>query len=81
MPIDSEAPAPTQRRPFLTIPEIASDLNLCRTTAYDLARRNALPAPVIRVGRRMYIGAKAWDQAMSAGHSTTDRPEGADRDN
>ena len=39
----------------LTIEEYARIQRISRTTAYELARRNELPIPVIRCGRRMFV--------------------------
>jgi len=39
----------------LTIPEVAALFRMSRSVAYDYARRDAFPVPVIRCGRRMYV--------------------------
>lgn len=38
-----------------TIEEVAATFGIARSTAYDLAKRDALPVPVIRLGRRMVV--------------------------
>lgn len=43
----------------MTVPEIAKAMGISRGLAYDLARRDALPVPVIRLGKRMVISRKA----------------------
>lgn len=39
-------------------------LGIGRTVAYDLARKDALPVPVIRIGRRMVISKRAIDSLL-----------------
>ncbi len=36
----------------MTIPEVAKALGISRGLAYDLAKRDVLPVPVIRIGSR-----------------------------
>jgi predicted DNA-binding transcriptional regulator AlpA len=44
----------------LSIPEVAKALGISRGLAYDLARRDALPVPVIKLGeKRMVVSRKA----------------------
>ena len=38
-----------------TIEEVAATFGIARSTAYELAKRDALPIPVIRLGRRMVV--------------------------
>ena len=56
----------------LSIPEAAKVLGISRGLAYDLARRDALPVPVIKLGRRMVLSRKAVEVLLSgnseAGH-------------
>ncbi|MFC2035823.1 helix-turn-helix transcriptional regulator [Chloroflexota bacterium] len=47
------------RRLIITIPEFARVCSISKALAYDLARRNELPVPVIRLGRRMVLSRKA----------------------
>jgi excisionase family DNA binding protein len=42
----------------------AARLGLSRGKAYELARQNALPVPVLRFGRKMAIPARALDQLL-----------------
>lgn len=49
----------------MTIPEVARALGISRGLAYDLARRDALPIPVIRLGRRMVLSRKAVELLLS----------------
>jgi predicted DNA-binding transcriptional regulator AlpA len=41
-------------------------LGICRAVAYDLARRDELPVPVIRLGRRMVVSRRAIDEVLDA---------------
>ena len=43
------------KRATLTIGEVATLLGLARSTAYDLAKTNRLPVPVIRAGKRVFV--------------------------
>lgn len=54
----------------MTIPEVAKALGISRGLAYDLARRNELPVPVIRLGKRMVLSRKAVEALLEA-----DKPE------
>lgn len=49
----------------MTIPEAARVLGISRGLAYDLARRNELPVPVIKLGRRMVLSRKAVEVLLS----------------
>jgi excisionase family DNA binding protein len=57
----------------MTIPEVAKMLGISRGLAYDLARRNELPIPVIKIGdRRMVLSRKAVEALLEAGKPKTD---------
>jgi excisionase family DNA binding protein len=43
----------------MTLPEFAKATGCSRGLIYDLARRDKLPVPVIRLGRRMVLSRKA----------------------
>lgn len=49
----------------MTIPEVAKALGISRGLAYDLARRDALPIKVIRLGRRMVLSRRAVEALLS----------------
>ncbi len=49
----------------LSIPEAAKVFGISRGLAYDLARRNELPVPVIKLGRRMVLSRKAVEVLLS----------------
>jgi excisionase family DNA binding protein len=42
----------------------AARLGLSRSKAYELARQNALPVPVLRFGRKLAIPARALDRVL-----------------
>ena len=48
----------------VSIEEAAIRLGISRTLAYELAKRDALPAPVIRLGRRMVVSRAALDLVL-----------------
>ena len=56
----------------MTIPEIAKILGISRGLAYDLARRDALPVPVIKLGRRMVLSRKAVERLLSGDTEVSD---------
>ena len=43
----------------MTIPEFAEATGISKNLAYDLARREKLPVPVIKLGKRMVLSRKA----------------------
>ncbi len=51
----------------MSIPEVARVLGISRGLAYELARRDALPVPVIKLGRRMVLSRKAVEALLKAG--------------
>ena len=59
----------------MTIDEVAKGLGIHRMTAYELARQQALPVPVIRAGRRLFVSRKAYEAVMSERHAA--KPEAA----
>jgi excisionase family DNA binding protein len=48
----------------LTIEEVAAVLGIGRTLAYDLARRDELPVPVLRLGRRLVVSRVALERTL-----------------
>ena len=42
----------------------AARLGLGRSKAYELARRNALPVPVLRFGRKLAVPVRALDRVL-----------------
>ncbi len=55
-------------RQTLNIEAVAKRLGINRSTAYELARRDQLPVPVIRLGRRMVVSRRALDALLDAQH-------------
>ena len=49
----------------LTVEEAAAALGIDRSTAYELAAADLLPAPTFRLGRRLVVGRKALERALS----------------
>ena len=62
-------------RQTLNIEAVAKRLGINRSTAYELARRDQLPVPVIRLGRRMVVSRRALDALLGAQHEP--RPDRA----
>lgn len=65
-------------RDTLTIDEVAAKLGIDRGTAYRLAKRDDLPVPVIRLGKRMVIGRAALDRVLGGESVTAPRHGGDD---
>lgn len=64
--MDPRNAAPDERA-TLTLEETARRLGVGRSTAYDLAKRDALPVPVIRLGRRIVVPRAALDRVLGNG--------------
>ena len=63
------SPTPTTlQADAMPIKELAERTGTHYTTVWELARRNELPVPVFRVGRRYFVSRKAYDELMSAQH-------------
>lgn len=54
----------------LTLEELSRRMGISRTTAYELARRNDLPVPVIRVGRRFLFSKRAYEVLLNEQHDS-----------
>ena len=65
-------------RATLTIEEVAATFGLARSTAYDLAKSNRLPIPVIRAGKRLFVSRVLVERVL-AGENVRDG-DSADRD-
>lgn len=52
----------------LTLEELAARMGISRTVAYELARADRLPVPVIRVGRRFLFSRPAYERLIGATH-------------
>ena len=64
-------------RATMTIEEVAAVLGLARSTAYDLAKADRLPIPVIRAGKRIFVS-RALVERVLAGEDVR-RPSDPDR--
>lgn len=53
---------------MLTLEELANLVGISLTSAYELAARDALPIPVIKVGRQWRFSRRAFDALMNAQH-------------
>ena len=56
----------------MTIPEFARACSISRGLAYDLARRDKLPVPVIKLGKRMVLSRKAVEALLSGNSKVSD---------
>jgi predicted DNA-binding transcriptional regulator AlpA len=59
----------------MTLPEFAQATGISRGLAYDLARRDKLPVPVIRLGRRMVLSRRAVEDFFSGNDTLRDKEE------
>lgn len=53
-------------RETLNVETVGKMLGVSRPVAYELARRNQLPVPVIRLGRRMVVSRRAIEEVLDA---------------
>lgn len=51
-----------------TLYDLARLWDVSYTTVWELARRDELPVPVIRVGRRYLVSRAAYNELMTAQH-------------
>ena len=59
-------------RETLNLPELVPIFGVNRTTIYELAARDALPVPVIRIGKRRVVSRRAVEQVLSAQHGSAE---------
>lgn len=52
----------------MTIAELAERLGISRTVCYELAARNALPIPALRIGRQYRFSRLALDALLLGQH-------------
>ena len=55
---------------FMSLEELASRMGISLTLAYQLARADKLPVPVIRPGRRFLFSRKAYERLLETQHDT-----------
>ena len=72
---DAELPAPPGRGDTASLTELAVRFNISRTLAYELAKRDRLPVPVICLGRRVVVSRAAMERVLAG-----ERPAGAQPD-
>ncbi len=53
-------------RQTVNMPTAFKMLGISRPVGYELARRNALPVPVIRMGNRMVVSKRALEAVLNA---------------
>jgi predicted DNA-binding transcriptional regulator AlpA len=63
-------------RATVTIPEFARRFGIARSTAYALAQQDALPVPVIRLGRRMVVSRDLLERVLAGEAVRISRCEG-----
>lgn len=54
------------QRLTMTIPEFAEATGISKNLAYDLARRDKLPVPVIHLGKRMVLSRRAVEKVLES---------------
>ena len=55
----------TIKKATLTIEEVAACLGIARSTGFALAKRDALPVPVIRLGRRLVVSRELLERVLA----------------
>lgn len=53
-------------RETLNIEAVGKVLGISRAVAYELARKDQLPVPIIRLGRRIVVSKRALEEVLSA---------------
>lgn len=56
-------------RDTLTLDELAQRMGISLTVAYELAKADKLPVPVIRIGRQYRFSRRAYDALMNGQHA------------
>lgn len=64
-------------RDTMNLEELAHRMGVSLTVAYELAKANRLPVPVIRIGRQYRFSRKAYDALMSGQHTGSDTNDAA----
>ncbi len=59
--MDLSSPTP---RETLTLEELATALDISLTTAYELARKDALPIPALKLGRQWRFSRRALNRYL-----------------
>jgi predicted DNA-binding transcriptional regulator AlpA len=66
-------------RKTVNIPDAAKVLGISRAAAYQLARRDELPVPVVRLGRRLVVSRLALDELLAAKEPVGPAESGVER--
>ena len=53
----------------MSIPEFAKVMGISRGLAYSLAKQDALPIPVLRLGRRLIVSRRAVEALLDASNN------------
>ena len=61
---------PTAERDTLTLAELAERMGLGKTTAYQMAQKNELPIPALRIGREYRFSRRAFERWLDSGASS-----------
>lgn len=51
-------------RETLNLEAVGKILGISRATVYEMARKDELPVPVIKIGRRMVVSKRALDRVL-----------------
>jgi excisionase family DNA binding protein len=62
------ANVPEFTRDTLTLDELAQRMGISLTVAYELAKQDRLPVPVIKVGRQYRFSRRAYEALLDARH-------------
>lgn len=57
---------PAVERQTVNLPDAFKMLGISRPVGYELAKRDQLPVPVIRLGHRMVVSKRALEAVLSA---------------
>lgn len=60
------AQKPAVERQTVNMPDAFRMLGISRPVGYELARRDELPVPVIRLGNRMVVSKRALEAVLNA---------------
>lgn len=60
------SPKPAVERQTVNMPDAFRMLGISRPVGYELARRDELPVPVIRLGSRMVVSKRALEAVLNA---------------
>lgn len=60
----------TRERDTLTLSELADRLSIGKTRAYELAQKNSLPIPTLRIGREYRFSRRALERWLESDHAT-----------